>query len=245
MELPENLLADRRPRRLARRVERYFEDAQRQDSRSFRGWTFRGTEVDYRFYYEQNRGSNLVKLAKGLSKGKPVSVLDIGAGIGTTLGAMAYAGGIDHAIALGATIPRHRPRNIDYIAGSIETRATYEQLQAPVSLILSRFAFMHLADPVGSLELAANCLAPEGLMCISQFIPNVTMGHGAFVEMLHNSGISVTRYVVNKVGHHDEMTLTAMRTSEEPIRFPLSYAAKTGSYPVNLELSEPVPVAGQ
>jgi 2-polyprenyl-3-methyl-5-hydroxy-6-metoxy-1,4-benzoquinol methylase len=135
-----------------------------------KGYSFNGEPPDYEF---EDLGCSANGLVNKLEqeRNRSLRILDIGAAAGGFVLNCLQAG--HEAQALSAhdyrelsrfnTLTNQLPRSA-YVLGDANRLSELTELEGDYDLIVSRSTFFHLADTVGTLEQAANMLAPGGII---------------------------------------------------------------------------------
>lgn len=237
------LMSDRRPDWLEDRIDRLAPIAD-----DFPGYTHLGIKSVYDFRVLLQGQTDSDKLAIELSevRQRALRILDIGAGFGQVGDRLQRIGHDVHAISGHDYLTAHgvsegrRMSGGSYFVGDANRMLSMDGLYDEYDLILSKWCFNHLVDPVGTLEQAVNRLALGGVLAISELqtvendilvreeLPSVQNGYREpthFIEgSLQDAGFD-TRSNNGMFGENmDGVTVVAKRVEDiGPIRFPLRY----------------------
>lgn len=134
------------------------------------GYAHNGVRNSYSYYIgSQNVTTDQAVARARAEHGGPVSILDIGCGAGGLvlkhLNAGHWADGLtlhDYRDgSLGTAVPPELPDE-HYIVGNVENLHSVGGLRDEYDVIVSSFTFMHLYEPLGTLEQVVDKLAPGG-----------------------------------------------------------------------------------
>ena len=238
-----DLMCDRRPDWLEDRIDRLAPIAD-----DFPGYTHLGIKSVYDFRVLLQGQTDSDKLAIELSeeRQRALRILDIGAGFGQVGDRLQRIGHDVHAISghdyltSYGVVEESRMTNGTYFVGDANRMLSMDGLYDEYDLILSKWCFNHLVDPVGTLEQVVNRLALGGVIAISELytaendtlvreeLPSIQNGYREsthFIEAcLQDAGFD-TRSNNEMFGEvMDGVTVVAKRVEDVGlIRFPLRY----------------------
>ncbi|HMS23978.1 MAG TPA: hypothetical protein PKB09_04195 [Candidatus Saccharibacteria bacterium] len=238
-----DLMCDRRPDWLEDRIDRLAPIAD-----DFPGYTHLGIKSVYDFRVLLQGRTDSDKLARDLSDEhqRALKILDIGAGFGQVGDRLQRIGHDVHAISGHDYLTAHgvsegrRMSGGSYFVGDANRMLSMDGLYDEYDLILSKWCFNHLVDPVGTLEQVVNRLALGGVIAVSQFL---TVDNDCLVRTdqpwSENDYIEYPHFVegcLNDVGFDtrpptgmcaetmDGLIVVAKKVEDVgPIRFPLRY----------------------
>ncbi len=179
-------------------------------------------------------------------RGRPLRILDIGAGEATFVLKCIKKGHDAQGLSLHdyRKIPSCKSRTIDklphgaYLLGDANNLDQVTDLKNDFDLIFSRWAFAHFADPISALEQATNRLAADGVIGINNIMRTRSedrlsaysgpIDTKAVTDTLQASGFDTE----GSIDEYDPsnrilfMPFRAIRKEIMPVRFPIEYAKK-------------------
>ncbi len=212
------------------------------------GYRYLGKLLSYEFGSELS-GTNIStdELIQELSTTAkaPVNILDIGAGFGAALSAWQGEGHTAHGV---SAHDYRKYWNLDgddqssgftegsYVVGDAQQLNGLPDLMDAYDLVVSKWCLLHLVDPVGTLEQAANKLAPGGLLAVSQIAIH-KYKNDAYYEVDHEeingefllgcfeaAGFKIRSEKIVDGGIMERLELVAQAPdSFDTIRFPIDY----------------------
>lgn len=239
-----DLMCDRRPDWLEDRIDRLAPIADEPPE----GYSFRGTETtyDFRVIFQGNTDSDKLAIELSEERQRALRILDIGAGFGQVGNRLQKIGHEVHAISghdyltSYGVVEESRMTDGTYFVGDANRMSSIDGLYDEYDLLLSKWCFSHLVDPVGTLEQAVNRLALGGVIAISELytaendtlvreeLPSIQNGYREsthFIEAcLQDAGFDTRSNNGMFSENMDGVTVVAKRVEDvRPIRFPLRY----------------------
>lgn len=243
---------ERRPLWLREAISAHFEQIQDPENNLGSGYyLLNGDHEDYTFIFPGTVKFHSSELLKTMERKRQrqLRILDIGAGAGAfvlhSLESGHDAQGITAHNYLDTKykgITNQLPKSA-YIIGDANNMDAIPDIGDEYDLIIGHSSFIHFADPLGTLEQAANKLAPQGMLVTTQ----IDIGYNGFYKYRNDAsavtpelilaqfdeaGFMTGGSVYPAVGEPETIeTLMATRGDEiVPLRLPVGYEGEPTSW---------------
>lgn len=257
---------ERRPRWLNSEIDAHFETLQRLSIFGGTGYGYHGLNSQYGFYVDSKAeilhaskladpGTEALFTSKLLEDmeaqyQRQLRILELGAGGGRFVVNALRRGHLAHGLSAHdytkTTKIKPDTREIlkgAYIIGDANNLDKIPELADEYDLIVSQYTFLHLTDPVGTLEQAVNRLAPSGLILVSELDidssdyypsrrttpdikPNLIMAE------LARGGLETSGSLYPADAYPNRIKTLIARQGEEPrlLRFPIGFEGDCGNW---------------